>query len=200
MPRRIMPTNGTRKKPKIRRLPNEDIDSTRGCTGFCAGSGSSSPSMAFMIASTPASMPPAKSPVRKRGATRSATMRRERASVSVPCTPRPVWMRSLRSCFATANSTPSSTPLRPSCQLSATRPANSSMVSVPIEGTSSTATCEPRACSKARSFCSSASRSAAVSEPVRSVTRAASFGTGVASCARAARANSRSNKNIVAPA
>ena len=108
-----------------------------------SGSASSSPSIDFMIASTPASMPPAKSPLRKRGATMSAMMRRDSASVSVPCTPRPVWMRILRSCWATTNSTPSSTPLRPSFHSSVTRPAKSSIASPSSVGTSSTATCEP---------------------------------------------------------
>ena len=163
------------------------------------GSGNPSPSIAFMMASAPASMPPAKSPVRKRGATMSEAMRLESASVSVPCTPRPVWMRILRSCFATTRSTPSSTPLRPSFHSSVTRPANSSMVSGPIEGTSRIATCEPLFASKSRSLASIASRSGAVSEPVRSVTRALNFGTAMGSAGVAASAAEAARKNAAAP-
>ncbi len=47
-----------------------------------------------------------------------------------------------------------------------------------VVGTISTASCEPLAASNAASFCSSAVCCSAVSVPVRSVTRAASFGMG----------------------
>src|SRR5258706_2244997 len=167
--------------------------------GFAAGSGSASPSIAFMIASTPASIPPAKSPPRKRGATVSAMMRFESASVSVPCTPRPVWMRILRSCLATTKRTPSSTPLRPSFHASLTRPAKSSIVSAPIERTSSTSICDPVACSKAFNFASRASLSRAVSVPVRSTTCAVNFGTATGSAGVAANAAANANNDAAAP-
>src|SRR5258708_25043815 len=152
-----------------------------------------------MIASTPASMPPAKSPPRKRGATTSETIRLESASVSVPCTPRPVWMRILRSCLAMTKRPPSSTPCRPSFHSSVTRPANSSIASGPIEGTSRTATCEPFACSKPFSFASSAPRSRSVSVPVRSPTCAVNFGTGIGSAGVAANAAANANNDAAAP-
>ena len=106
----------------------------------------------------------------------SSMMRLDSASVSVPCTPRPVWMRILRSCLAITKSTPSSTSLRPSFHASVTRVEKSSIGSPSRVGTSSTATCEPRACSKACSFASRASRCCAESVPVWSITRARELG------------------------
>ncbi len=198
MPRNTIATTGTRKNAIQTKSPWEETAPTLR-SGFFDGSGRLSPSIAFMIASTASSMPPAKSPLRKRGATMSATIRFESTSVSVPCTPRPVCTRILRSCFAITKSTPSSTPLRPSCHASVTRVAKSSIASGPIDGTRSTATCEPRPCSKSRSLASMRSRSGAVSVPVRSTTCPVSFGTGIGSAGGSA-ANAAAAARIVAAA
>src|SRR5579864_4532790 len=105
-------------------------------------------------------------------------------------------MKSLRSFFATTSSAPSSTrlpptSLRPSLQLSATRKEYWKMSSGAVVGTMSTASCEPLAASNAASFCSSEFCCPAVRVPVRSVTRAASFGIGCRPCAAAGRATPR---------
>src|SRR6185312_198466 len=191
-PRSAVPRIGMRKKASSASSGSELLpwEALRGWAA-CAGSGSFSPSIALMIASVPASIPPEKSPPRKCGATRSATMRLESASVRVPCTPRPVWMRILWSSLATTKSTPSSTPLRPSFHSSVTRPANSSIASDPIVGTRRTTTCEPCSCSKATSFASSPARCGAPSVEVRSTTCPVSLGTGT-SCGHASVAAARS--------
>src|SRR5512146_1431472 len=99
-------------------------------------------------------------------------------------------MRSAWSSFATSSSTPSSTPLRPSFQLCATRIEYCSIVSGLVVGTISTATWLPFFASKAASRPSSALFCCALRVPVRSVTRAASGGT--ATSARAAGSHSTS--------
>src|SRR5579864_5992241 len=114
-------------------------------------------------------------------------------------------MKSLRSFFATTSSAPSSTrlpptSLRPSLQLSATRKEYWKMSSGAVVGTMSTASCEPLAASNAASFCSSEFCCPAVRVPVRSVTRAASFGIGCGSCAAAGRAAPRRSVSAIGAA
>src|SRR5712671_4582921 len=92
-------------------------------------------------------------------------------------------MRSLRSSFATTRSTPSSTPLRPSFQVSCTRTAYWSMVSGCVVGTISTATWLPLRASNSASVCSRAERWLAFRVPVKSVTRALSGGSATAAAA-----------------
>src|SRR5260221_2863298 len=197
IPRRNIPTTGTRKNPRKRKLEYDETVSTLARV-FGAGSGNWSPSIAFMIASAPASMPPAKSPSRKRGAVTSETMRLESASVSVPCVPRPVWIRILRSCLATRRRAPSSTPFLPSFHSSATRPANSSMVSFRIGGTSRTATGESLRVSISASFASMGLVWEAKSVALGSVTGAVGLGTAMGSVA-AAGAVAAATKKAAAP-
>ena len=182
-------------RPKIARRIVEAMNTTKNRIGrmpprpcgpsqCCSGSGSGSPSTTEIIRSTPAAMPPAKSPSRKRGVMVSSMMRFETRSVSAPSSPRPTSMRSARSCIATRSSAPSSGFSRPSFQASTTRIEYCSIASGCVVGTISTAICAPLRASKSASFDSRLARSAAVSVPVRSVTRAASGGIGWSDCAR----------------
>ena len=74
-------------------------------------------------------------------------------------------------------------PPRPSFHASARRMPNCAMSSGSVVGRISTAICAPLRASKAASFSSSADCCAAVSVPVRSVTRASSCGSGICACA-----------------
>ena len=78
-------------------------------------------------------------------------MRFDWASVTVPCTPRPASMRSRRSddglSLATIRITPSSMPLRPSRQASATRMLYCSIASGAVEDISNSAIWLPLRCS-----------------------------------------------------
>src|SRR5439155_307993 len=81
------------------------------------------------------------------------------------------------------SSAPSSTLCRPSFHSSTTRIEYCSICSGSVVATSSSASCEPLADSNAASFCSSALCCSALRVPVRSVTRAVSFGIGCRPCA-----------------
>src|SRR2546421_1676363 len=96
-------------------------------------------------------------------------------------------MCSLRSFLATTSSTPSSTPFRPSFQVSCTRTPNCSMVSGWVLGTISTATWLPLRASNSASVCSSAERCWLLKVAVRSVTRDFSAGTPICAAASAMR-------------
>src|SRR3990172_673210 len=102
-------------------------------------------------------------------------------------------MRSARSSFATRSSTPSSTPLRPSFQASATRSEYPSIDSGAVAGTMSTAIWLPLRFSNWRSSYSRASRCEGGSVWVRSVTRAPSGGTATSAQARPATSSSAPN-------
>ncbi len=172
-------------KNRIGRMPPRPC----GPSQCCSGSGSGSPSTTAIMRSTPATMPPAKSPSRKRGVMVSSMMRFATRSVSAPSSPRPTSMRSARSCIATRSSAPSSGFSRPSFQASTTRIEYCSISSGCVVGTISTAICAPFRASKAASFGSRLARSAAVSVPARSVTRASSGGIGCSDCAHGRRRN-----------
>ncbi len=78
---------------------------------------------------------------------------------------------------------PSSTPLRPSFQVSSTRMPNCSISSGWVVGSMSTAIWLPFFASKAASFDSMLATAPPDSVPVRSITRALSGGTGTCACA-----------------
>ena len=137
-----------------------------------SGGGSGSPSMTPIMRSTPASMPAPNSPARKAGRTVSSMTRRDTRSVNAPSSPRPASTRMRRSCLAMMRIAPSSTPLRPGFQASATRIEYCSISSGCVVSTMSTATCEPLRSSKACSFCSSRAFSSGCSRPMVSTTRA----------------------------
>ena len=116
-----------------------------------SGGGNSSPSMTPITRSTPASMPAPNSPARKAGRIVSSMTRFETRSVSAPSRPRPTSMRIRRSCCAMSRIAPSSTPLRPVFQASATRIEYCSISSGCVVGTMSTATWDPlRVCRSMR--------------------------------------------------
>src|SRR6266566_2753301 len=104
-------------------------------------------------------------------------------------------MRAFLSSVTTTSSRPSPTPRRPIFQAEPTRLAKSSIGSTPVLATITSATCAPLSDSKRASLASSAARSAALSTPGRSTTRASggtssspSGPTGAASFAKASEA------------
>src|SRR5437879_1303117 len=115
-------------------------------------------------------------------------------------------MRAFLSSVATTSSRPSPTPRRPIFQAEPTRLAKSSIGSTPVLATITSATCAPLSDSKRASLASSAARSAALSTPGRSTTRASggtssspSGPTGAASFAPASEASASKGASTISP-